>query len=222
MSALRGCSRAQAERLIDGGWVRVDGEVVTQPQHRVHSNERIDIAPDARLEPTRPATLLWHRHAGDTALTPLADAHWSADPSRERLLPHQLRALQTLLPLPAHAAGLLVLTQDAQIAKRLQDQRTLAQQEWQLDFDGALDDALIAALQRASGAHCKLSIGSRSAARTRLRAVSQAATVGEQLAAACAQIGQPALAMKRLRIGRIALGALPAGQWRYLQPFEKF
>lgn len=222
VAALRGCSRAEAERLIEGGWVRVDGEVVTQPPHRVHASQRIDIAPDARPEPLRPATLLWHRRAGEPAPVPSADARWSADPSFERLLPRHLRALHAPLPLPAHAAGLLVLTQDARIARRLQDERALPQQEWQLDFDGTLDDSRVAALQHATGSACKLSVGSRSATRTRLRAVGHALDVGEQLAAACAQLGLPAVAAKRLRIGRIALGALPEGQWRFLQPFERF
>jgi 23S rRNA pseudouridine2604 synthase len=30
------------------------------------------------------------------------------------------------------------------------------------------------------------------------------------------------LAMKRIRIGRVAMGKLPPGQWRYLMPQEKF
>ena len=35
VAALRGCSRAEAERLILGGWVRVDGAVQDQPPTRV-------------------------------------------------------------------------------------------------------------------------------------------------------------------------------------------
>ena len=115
-----------------------------------------------------------------------------------------------------------MLTQEARIARRLQDERALPQQEWQLDFDGTLDDTRVAALQHAAGSACKLSVGSRSAIRTRLRAVGHALDVGGRLAAACAQFGLPAVAAKRLRIGRIALGALPEGQWRFLQPFERF
>lgn len=222
VAALRGCSRAEAERLIESGWVRVDGQVVVQPQHRVHGSSRIDVAPHARPEPLRPATLLWHRRAGEPAAVPSADARWNADPSHECLLPRHLRALHAPLPLPDHATGLLVLTQDGRIARRLQERRAMPQQEWQLDFDRTLDDTRVAALQHAAGSACKLSIGSRSATRTRLRAVGHALDVGERLAAACAQVGLPAVAAKRLRIGRIALGPLPQGQWRFLQPFERF
>jgi 23S rRNA pseudouridine2604 synthase len=30
------------------------------------------------------------------------------------------------------------------------------------------------------------------------------------------------LGMKRLRVGRVAMGQLPLGQWRYLQSHERF
>jgi 23S rRNA pseudouridine2604 synthase len=30
------------------------------------------------------------------------------------------------------------------------------------------------------------------------------------------------VAMKRIRIGRIAMSSLPVGEWRYLQGYERF
>jgi 23S rRNA pseudouridine2604 synthase len=30
------------------------------------------------------------------------------------------------------------------------------------------------------------------------------------------------IGMKRLRVGRLPLAALPVGQWRYLMPYERF
>jgi 23S rRNA pseudouridine2604 synthase len=38
----------------------------------------------------------------------------------------------------------------------------------------------------------------------------------------CEAAGLRVVAMKRLRVGRIAMAALPLGQWRYLAPFERF
>jgi 23S rRNA pseudouridine2604 synthase len=38
----------------------------------------------------------------------------------------------------------------------------------------------------------------------------------------CAQVGLQVVAMRRLRIGRIPLGKLPVGEWRYLPAGEKF
>jgi 23S rRNA pseudouridine2604 synthase len=38
----------------------------------------------------------------------------------------------------------------------------------------------------------------------------------------CAQVGLELLALRRLRIGRIAMAGLPVGQWRYLPAGERF
>jgi 23S rRNA pseudouridine2604 synthase len=38
----------------------------------------------------------------------------------------------------------------------------------------------------------------------------------------CRQVGWDAAALKRVRVGRIRLGDLPVGRWRYLQPHESF
>jgi 23S rRNA pseudouridine2604 synthase len=38
----------------------------------------------------------------------------------------------------------------------------------------------------------------------------------------CAEVGLTVKALRRLRIGRVALGPLPQGHWRYLHPTERF
>jgi 23S rRNA pseudouridine2604 synthase len=38
----------------------------------------------------------------------------------------------------------------------------------------------------------------------------------------CEQVGLDVVGLKRVRIGSIVLGALPAGQWRYLGEHERF
>ena len=38
----------------------------------------------------------------------------------------------------------------------------------------------------------------------------------------CEAVGLRVLGLKRVRIGAVLLGALPPGQWRYLQENERF
>ena len=57
------CSRREAEQYIEGGWVRVDGQVVQTPQFKV-LEQRVELDPKARLDPVLPATLLLHKPAG--------------------------------------------------------------------------------------------------------------------------------------------------------------
>ena len=43
-----------------------------------------------------------------------------------------------------------------------------------------------------------------------------------QIRRMCEAVGLRVLGLKRVRIGAVLLGALPAGQWRYLQDNERF
>src|SRR5438045_3525098 len=63
VAALVPCSRREAELYIEGGFVRVDGNVVDQPQFRV-AEQRIDIDPAASAAALEPVTLLLHKPAG--------------------------------------------------------------------------------------------------------------------------------------------------------------
>jgi len=56
---------------------------------------------------------------------------------------------------------------------------------------------------------------------TRLRFALKGVMPG-QIAHACQAVGLQVLSLKRLRIGRISMGKLQPGQWRYLMPHERF
>jgi 23S rRNA pseudouridine2604 synthase len=43
-----------------------------------------------------------------------------------------------------------------------------------------------------------------------------------QVVAMCAEVGLTVQSLRRLRIGRVALGQLPVGRWRYLHEAERF
>ena len=43
-----------------------------------------------------------------------------------------------------------------------------------------------------------------------------------QIRRMCEQVGLKVMGLKRIRIGSVLLGQLPAGQWRYLGEHERF
>ncbi len=43
-----------------------------------------------------------------------------------------------------------------------------------------------------------------------------------QIRRMCELVGLTVLGLKRVRIGKVKLGDLPEGQWRYLRPEESF
>ena len=63
LAEMLACSRREAEQYIAGGFVRVDGVVIEEPQHRVQA-QKIEISPEASLLGVVPVSLLLHKPAG--------------------------------------------------------------------------------------------------------------------------------------------------------------
>src|SRR5262245_59282718 len=142
VAALVPCSRREAEQYIAEGWVRVDGQCVDEPQVRVTAGQRVEVDPRARLQPVAPATFLVHKPAGlgaEAARDLLAEAgHWSGDTSGIRRSKAHQTGLQALLPLPAHASGLWVFSQDFRVVRKLTEEAAFVEQELVAEVKGAV------------------------------------------------------------------------------------
>lgn len=226
ISELASCSRAEAQQYIEGGWVLVDGVVVEEPQALV-ATQRVELAPGARLEPIEPATILLHKPAGmdtrDTVALATPASHTDGDLSEVRMLKRHFHGLTPLMPLDAEASGLLVLTQDGRVRRRLTEDYALIEQEFVVEVTGNLAPYGMARL--ANGLHylgkalppCKVSWQNE----TRLRFAIKSVQPG-QLRHMCREVGLEVVSIRRLRIGRIPLSKIPVGEWRYLPVGERF
>ncbi len=233
------CSRSQAEQYIEGGWVRVDGVVVEEPQYRV-LDQKVELDPDASLLELVPVTLLLNKppgytagldagagHAASAALELLLAANQTReDRSGIRPLKKHFSALTLATPLATPASGLVVFTQDWRVARKLSEDASVMEHEVIVDVSGTLVPGGLERLNRIEHGFtfnrvllppAKVSWQNE----TRLRFALKGERPG-QLAFMCESVGLQVLAMKRIRIGRVPLGSLPAGQWRYLQPHERF
>ena len=231
VAALTGCSRSEAEQYIEGGWVSVDGAVIEQPQHKVEAGQQVAIDPAARLQAAEPATLLLHKPAGhDAGDGPLPaaallepGARWAEDPSGVRLLRRHFQHLTPLLPLEREASGLQVLSQDGRVWRRLTEDAAAIEQEFVVEVAGEIAPYGLHRLAHGLSHRgrplppCKVSWQNE----VRLRFAIKAVQPG-QLADMCRQVGLQAVAIRRLRIGRVSLGKMPPGQWRYLPVGERF
>jgi 23S rRNA pseudouridine2604 synthase len=217
VASLKGCSRSEAEQLIEGGWVRVDGRIVEEPQLRVQ-DEAIEIDPDARPTPLQPVTLLAHKLPGaPTSASPEQRAE--DDGSGLRLLKRHFHRLAVPMPLPDAASGLVVLTQDGRVLRRLTEDAALVEEEWIAQVAGVVAPEVVQRLGR--DLHGKASVNSQSDTEARLRIAVKGVPPG-RLPALCAAAGLELLGLKRLRLGRVPLGQLAPGRWRYLLPHERF
>jgi 23S rRNA pseudouridine2604 synthase len=230
VAELHGCSRREAELLISGGWVRVDGVVVEEPQFRV-SDERVEIDPQADLTQAEPVTLLLHKPpgyhtiAGDKPASQLLSAAslWDEDASGIRPLKKHFAQLTLCTPLETEASGLVVFTQDWRVARKLTEDAATLEHEVIVEVAGALAPNGLKQMNRGipfqgrTPPAIKVSWQNE----TRLRVALKGAQPG-QIAHLCEAVGLTVRSMKRIRLGRVPLGKLPPGQWRYLRGDERF
>ncbi|MCH7345345.1 pseudouridine synthase [Pelomonas sp. CA6] len=244
MGELGLASRREADEWIAAGWVRVDGQPARLGQ-RVGPDARIEVDPAAREQQAQRVTILLHKPIGyvsgqaedgyePASVLVKADSHWGEDPSGIRWAPGHGRGLAPAGRLDIDSTGLLVLTQDGRIAKHLIGEDSEVEKEYLVrvallngDADRPAQEQLPpdAVQQLCHGLTldgvqlrpAKVSWANEDQLRFVLREGRK-----RQIRRMCELVGLKVLALKRVRIGRIPLGALPAGQWRYLAPWERF
>lgn len=235
VAQLFGCSRDDAEHYIRNGWVTVDGTVVEAPQHMV-TVELVELHGSARLEPVEPATILLHKPVGLDAISGTnpasalvtADNHWAHDASGIRPLQRHFHRLTPMVSLDAEASGLMVLTQDGRVWRRLSQDGDEIEHEYLVETSGDIAPYGLRKLShglRYNGRAlppCKVSWQNEIRLRFAIKGVQ-----GGQLRDMCAQVGLDVVAIRRLRIGKVPIGkgpdgAMPPGKWRYLPVGERF
>ncbi|WP_334189000.1 rRNA pseudouridine synthase [Noviherbaspirillum sp.] len=228
VAELFACSRSEAEQYIEGGWVTVDGVVIEEPGFRV-AQQIVTLSPDASLTPPEPATFLFHKPAGidalaiDPAQSLTAELRDAGDRSGIRLLNRHLAGLTLTDPLETTASGLLVFTQDWRIKRKLIDDAARIEHEFIVDVEGELVPYGLALLNHGLTWNGKplppIKVSWQSEHRLRFALKTPPRGL---IAHMCEKVGLRVQAMKRLRIGRVPLAALPQGQWRFLQGHERF
>ncbi len=220
-------SRRKAEELIVAGRVRVNGKVVTELGTQVDpSRDRIVVdGKTIRVEAKKYIVL--HKPKGylsdieEGSAKPLAVDLVAA---RERLYP--------VGRLDANSEGLLLLTNDGDLAHRLTHPRYRHEKEYLVLVRGEPDEAAIARLRRGvwrEGEHyradrvervgAKQKYGTAPRGETWLRIVLHEGKKRE-IRHMGAAVGHPVVRLIRLRIGTVWLGELRVGKWRELNPKE--
>ncbi len=211
---------------IEGGWVRVDGVTVEEPQFKV-LDQQVEIDPQARLEPPEPATLVLHKPAGITLEQARAliheDSRSAEDATGIRLLKRHFARLESPLSLPDNASGLVVFTQDWRVKRRLEEDFDRIEQEIVVEVAGKLAPNGLALLNHGlSFDHyalppIKVSWQNESHLRFALKRIAP-----EKIERMCQAVGLKAVAIKRIRIGRIPMSRMQPGTWRYLASTDRF
>ncbi|MDH5409524.1 MAG: rRNA pseudouridine synthase [Gammaproteobacteria bacterium] len=220
---LIGCSRSEADKYIEGGWVLVDGKAVDAPQFMVEE-QKVELHPNATLDPVLPMTILLHSPVGFDTTDPTAtrqlitpDTRVTDDNTSIRTLKRHFVGLMPTAPLQTGATGLLVFSQDKRVVQRLVKDAKKNEQEYTVEVSGEIEPDGLEQLNREVKRKgwplpkAKVSWQSENKLRFALKNIQ-----ADQIEFMCQSVGLTVVSMVRIRIGSIPLAKLPPGQWRYL------
>jgi 23S rRNA pseudouridine2604 synthase len=230
-------SRREADDWIDAGWVKVDGEMAVLGA-RVFPHQVIEIDEAAKTQQAHRVTILLHKPIGyvsgqaedgyePASVLVTQENHWPEDPSRERWHPGHARGIAPAGRLDIDSTGLLVLTQDGRIARHLIGEDSDVEKEYLVRVEypsgGQFPDNELERLRHGlwlDGKElrpAKVSWANEDQLRFVLREGRK-----RQIRRMCEAVGLVVTGLRRVRIGSVVLGKLPAGQWRYLREDERF
>ena len=234
MSAQGLCSRREADDFIERGWVQVDGITVTQLGTRINSDQRITLNRAAQNKQESRVTILLNKPIGfvsaqaegnyKPAVTLInAVSHYAKDKSTLPFNPKQLIGIAPAGRLDIDSQGLLVLTQDGRVAKQLIGDDSTVDKEYLVRVQGKLVGNGLSLLCHG----LKLDDVALKPAKVTWQNDEQLRFIlregkKRQIRRMCELVGLKVTGLKRVRIGKVKLGDLPVGQWRYLGEDEGF
>jgi len=228
------CSRREADDWIANGWVKVNGEIIETLGTRISPDAEISISAYAKEHQAETVTILLHKPVGyvsgqaEDGYEPAVvlcnpDNQWSEDTSGIHFKRGHLRGLAPAGRLDIDSTGLLVLTQDGRVARKLIGDDSNVEKEYLVRVEGQLSANGLALLNHGLSLDgvqlrpAKVSWQNEDQLRFVLREGRK-----RQIRRMCELVGLHVVGLKRIRIGSINLGKLPPGQWRYLGEHERF
>jgi 23S rRNA pseudouridine2605 synthase len=210
-------SRRQSEELIRQGRVTVNGRVVTELGTKVdpaHDDIRVD---GQRIQVAASHVyLMLNKPRG--VLSTMEDARG------RRALGDLVQAPVRLYPvgrLDASSEGLILLTDDGELANLLTHPRFEHEKEYRAFVNGRPSEEILAAWRRGivldgkPTAPAQVDVIRQEKGSTHLRIVIHEGRK-RQIRRIAALLGHPVRELKRVRLGPLELGTLETGQWRYL------
>ena len=209
-------SRRYCDELIAAGRVRINGRPCTDfsAQPSTHDHVKVD---GKLVHANQPLHIVMNKPAGFVSTR--SDPH--ARDTIFDLLPSKFRRLFNIGRLDAQSQGLLILTNDGELAQRLMHPRYKVEKEYELTLERPWDTTLAPKLLRGVflESHRAKIVRLHSVTPTRLRVVLRQG-INRQIRRMFHEIGYEVKRLVRVRVGSLRLGDLPAGHWRLLTKRE--
>ena len=211
------CSRRTAEQFLLAGKIKVNGSTVTTLGTKIDPDNDVVTYDDSVVRnPDRLRYIMLHKPAGFVT---------SCSQPGERTVMDIVTIKDRVYPvgrLDKDSTGLLLLTNDGELAYRLMHPRFQHEKEYIVDTVAPIPEGALQKLRagirlgpvQTQPAHvCKL-------APRRFRIVLREGR-NRQIRRMCRKVGNQVKQLKRIRIENIVLGSLPPGDWRELSQEEQ-
>lgn len=227
------CSRREADLWIERGWVFVNGEQVSELGSRIAPDADITVSQEAKKDQAKAVTILIHKPVGYVsgqpepgsvpAVTLVTAENQVPQSGGPEFKPWMLRGLAPAGRLDIDSTGLLVLTSDGRVAKRLIGEDSDAEKEYLVRVSGEMIEGGLDLLRHG------LELDGKPLKQAWVKQLNEDQLhfilkegKKRQIRRMCELVGLRVIGLKRVRIGRIRLGDLPMGQWRFLRADEAF
>jgi 23S rRNA pseudouridine2605 synthase len=208
-------SRRRAEQLIAGGRVTVGGTVVTDPAREVDKSSEVEVD-DRPVSPEPREVWMLNKPAGVVST--------AREPGRRRAVTDLVPSKRRLYPvgrLDADSTGLILLTNDGELANRLTHPRYEVPRTYRARLKRVPRDADLQRLRRG------VELDDGPTARAKVRRVSARVielTIREgrnrQVRRMAEAVGNEVTSLERLRFASLRLGDLAEGEARRLRDSE--
>jgi len=209
-------SRRRCDELIAAGRVTINGQPCTNFSAQPSARDHVKV--DGKLvQVDLPMTVALHKPAGFVSTK--SDLH--ARNTIFDLLPPKFHRLFNVGRLDAQSEGLILLTNDGELAQRLTHPRDKIDKEYEVTLDRSWDPVLGQKLFRGISLDGQRAQIARlhSITPTRLRVVLRQG-INRQIRRMFHALGYEVKRLVRVRIGTLRLGDLPRGHWRVLSKRE--
>lgn len=236
------CSRREADAWVEKGWIDINGQPAQMGQ-KVLPGDRVEVRHAATRQQQARVTILMNKPVGyvsgqaEDGYRPAAsligaESRWADDRTARRFERSQLRGLAAAGRLDIDSTGLLVLTQDGRVARQLIGEGSEVGKEYLVRVRFGSHERNVQAVfppGKLKLLRHGLSLDGRKLkpAEVEWQNPEQLRFVlhegkHRQIRRMCELVGLHVTGLKRIRIGRVKLGHLPVGQWRYLGSDEEF
>lgn len=238
MAELGLCSRREADIYIESGQVQVDGKLVSALGTKVSMGSHIELVQEALDEQADKLTILLHKppgyvsgqpeHGHKSAMEILIGRNFDArhgEPPWGKGIPHKMwrEGLAPAGRLDNDSTGLLVFTADGVVARTLINPWTKIEKEYLVTIDSVASPSDLDKLREGlflDGKRLRLARVEREGSH-RLRFTLKEGRK-RQIRRMLKLLGIEVIALHRVRIGGVYLGALDRGSWRFLAAGESF